>query len=199
MALLSISGKIGSGKDTVAEIIKTISPYYNWEVKKFAYKLKVVANILTDIPISNFEDQEFKKTLMSEEWGMTHREFLQRLGTEAMRNGLHQNTWVNALFADYKIDSSNNYPNWIITDTRFINEINAVSERNGIKIKIERDLFLRKGYVIPNESDLHSSETSLDMYTNWDYIIYNNGDFDDLKKQVYNILLDLDLIKFSNL
>jgi hypothetical protein len=70
-------------------------------VKKFAGKLKQIASLLTGIPVEKFEDQEFKKLDMNPEWGMTYREFLQNLGTEAMRDGLHTNVWVNALFADY--------------------------------------------------------------------------------------------------
>jgi hypothetical protein len=102
----------------------------DWQVKKFAGKLKTIASLLTGIHVKKFEDQEFKKQYMSEEWNsfvsmdfpemtgeeiknsdsilvktthkrMTYREFLQRLGTEAMRDGLHENVWVNALFADY--------------------------------------------------------------------------------------------------
>jgi hypothetical protein len=74
-----------------------------------------------------WEDQEFKKQYMPEDWRkttgimseqglgelMTYREFLQRLGTEAMRDGLHTNVWVNALFSDYvpisDISKSNTY------------------------------------------------------------------------------------------
>jgi len=113
--ILGINGKIGSGKDTVGKIIQHLTSEWedeefqdtdmldvrsNWEIKKFAGKLKQIASILTGIPVENFEDQEFKKLDMSPEWGMTYREFLQKLGTEAMREGLHTNVWVNALMAD---------------------------------------------------------------------------------------------------
>ena len=81
---------------------------------------------------------------MGPDWDMTYREFLQKLGTEAMRDGLHTNVWVNALFADYiphkkeggfqrSVKDTNGipydfeyeveYPNWIITDMRFPNEL----------------------------------------------------------------------------
>jgi hypothetical protein len=85
----------------------------DWEIKKFAGKLKQIASLLTGFSIEMFEDQEFKRKQMSEDWGMTYREFVQKLGTEAMRNGLHTNVWVNALFADYipisDISKSNTY------------------------------------------------------------------------------------------
>jgi hypothetical protein len=208
--IISITGKIGSGKDTIAEIIQQ-STQLNWEVKKFAGKLKTIAEILCGVPKKHFEEQEFKKTQMSEEWGMTYREFLQKIGTEALRNGLHENVWINALFADYKaktiatgtnefnIIEKDELPNWIITDTRFPNEMNAVKERNGIIIKVERSLKLRKGYDIPNETDLHPSETALDNYTDWDYVIDNNGTLEELRAKIMLILEKENINKYVSL
>jgi hypothetical protein len=208
--IISITGKIGSGKDTIAEIIQQ-STQLDWEVKKFAGKLKTIAELLCGVPKQNFESQEFKKTQMSEEWGMTYREFLQKLGTEALRSNLHENVWINALFSDYKaktvavgtsefdITEKDELPNWIITDTRFPNEMDAVKSKNGLVIKVERTLKLRKGYDTPNETDLHPSETSLDNYTEWDYVIENNGTLEELRAKVMLILEKENLIKYVSL
>ena len=81
---------------------------------------------------------------------MTVRDLLQLLGTEAMRNGLHTDTWVNALMSEYTTNNgvvtttdgdetavADKF--WIITDTRFPNELAAVTRHNGITIKIVRD------------------------------------------------------------
>ena len=208
--IISITGKIGSGKDTIAEIIQQ-STQLDWEVKKFAGKLKTIAELLCGVPKQNFESQEFKKTQMFEEWGMTYREFLQKLGTEALRSNLHENVWINALFSDYKaktvavgtsefdITEKDELPNWIITDTRFPNEMDAVKSKNGLVIKVERTLKLRKGYDTPNETDLHPSETSLDNYTEWDYVIENNGTLEELRAKVMLILEKENLIKYVSL
>ena len=208
--IISITGKIGSGKDTIAEIIQQ-STQLDWEVKKFAGKLKTIAELLCGVPKQNFESQEFKKTQMSEEWGMTYREFLQKLGTEALRSNFHENVWINALFSDYKaktvavgtsefdITEKDELPNWIITDTRFPNEMDAVKSKNGLVIKVERTLKLRKGYDTPNETDLHPSETSLDNYTEWDYVIENNGTLEELRAKVMLILEKENLIKYVSL
>ena len=137
MSIIGISGRMGSGKNTVGDIIEKIcltneGPVF--EQKSFAGKLKQIASLLTGIPVEKFEDQEFKKSLLGDEWGivkpnplnaipvfedvqfnhlMSVREFLQKLGTEAMRDGLHTNVWVNALFSDYvpisDISKSNTY------------------------------------------------------------------------------------------
>jgi hypothetical protein len=194
MAIISISGKIGSGKDTIADIIMQYTPYHRWQVKKFAGKLKDIAEILTGVPKINFEDQEFKQQDMGPEWGMTYRDLLQKLGTEAMRSGLHKNVWVNALFADYQfnIEEDEQIPYWIITDSRFPNELAAVKKHNGIAIKVIRD----SGNTI---GTTHTSETALDDYTEWDYVINNNGTLDELKTQVLSILEKESLLKYAGL
>jgi hypothetical protein len=225
--IIGISGRMGSGKNTVGDIIEKIcltneGPLF--EQKSFAGKLKQIASLLTGIPVEKFEDQEFKKSLLGDEWGvvkdnplnaipvfedvqfnhlMSVREFLQKLGTEAMRDGLHTNVWVNALFADYRPQPNKavaeflaaeglpqsmnageeNYPNWIITDMRFPNELEAVVEKGGITIRVSRT-----GIHTPKVEDLHPSETSLDD-VEFNYHIDNSGTIEDLIEKVEEILI----------
>jgi hypothetical protein len=237
MALIGISGRLGSGKDTVGSIIQYLdlckkanktnlsyNEYINssewindWKIKKFAGKLKAVGSLLTGIPIEMFEDQEFKKTDLPNEWvyiengyaakNMTVRDFLQKLGTEAMRDGLHTNVWVNALFADYKptkiiynlklrsgkTEYYGEIPNWIITDMRFPNELRAVKEKGGITIRVNRpkpkEMFLMNtNNVIDTRVPEHPSETALDD-AKFDYVIENDGTLDELVEKVRAILI----------
>jgi len=188
--IIGISGYSGSGKDLVGTIIQEIS-LNKWHIKKWAGKLKTIASILTGIPVENFEDQEFKKTLLGPEWGtvkdiplngvpvfadiqfnslMTVRDFLQKLGTDAIRDSLHENTWVNATMIDYTVES-----NWIITDTRFPNEAEAIKKAGGIVVRINRP-----GVQPINP---HPSETSLDDW-NFDAVINNDGDVSDIVHKV---------------
>ena len=188
--IIGISGYSGSGKDLVGTIIQEIS-LNKWHIKKWAGKLKTIASILTGIPVENFEDQEFKKTLLGPEWGtvkdiplngvpvfadiqfnslITVRDFLQKLGTDAIRDNLHENTWVNATLADYTTES-----NWIITDTRFPNEAEAIKKAGGIVVRINRP-----GVQPINP---HPSETSLDDW-NFDAVINNDGDVSDIVHKV---------------
>jgi ABC-type dipeptide/oligopeptide/nickel transport system ATPase component len=201
------------------------------EIKKFAGKLKQIASLLTGIPVENFEDQEFKKALLDAEWGtvqqiplnsippfadmqfnvmMSVREFLQRLGTEAMRDGLHENVWVNALFADYKHSKTCNckkgcrcahdLPNWIITDMRFPNELEAVVERKGITIRVVSP-FIRfsdgsyraKSKMMGDFDNEHASEIALDD-AEFDYEIINDGTIEDLVEKVREILIKEQII-----
>lgn len=213
--IIGISGRIGSGKDTVGLMIQRLTlkkiDTYNedefgraiygttvktsWEIKKYAAKLKQTASLLLGIPAHKFEDQDFKKTKLGAEWGhMTVREFLQKLGTEGVRNGVHTNAWVNALFADYKDEyemstygHTPKYPNWIITDMRFPNEMDGVKERGGVCIRIVRKLPDQDYTTL---EALHPSETALDN-EEFDYTIYNNGSLDELWDRVSEILKDM--------
>jgi hypothetical protein len=201
--IISISGRIGSGKDTVAAMIKQASLSYNWEVKKFAGLVKHIASLLTGAPVEKFESQDFKKQWMGDEWGMSYREFLQRMATDAMRDVVHEDIWVNALMKDYVSNDefteyfdgvdwiekpiSLTHPNWIITDTRFENELDAIENKLGILVKVVR----------PGEASgesLHSSETALDYVDYWDYVIENSGDIDELRYKVICLLDELDLL-----
>jgi hypothetical protein len=207
--IIGIAGRIGSGKDTVGEIIQELclsnhGPVF--EVKKFAGKLKQIASLLTGIPVEDFEDQEFKKSYLGAEWGtvesnplnavpvfeniefnhlMSVRELLQKLGTEAIRDGLHPNAWVNALMCEYKRPKMSEYnpSNWIITDVRFPNELEAVEDVKGLTLKVVRPVEKSK-----TPARLHPSETSLDK-AEFDYEIINDGSIKDLIEKVRIILI----------
>lgn len=80
---------------------------------------------------------------------VTVRTLLQEVGTDAMRNIIHPNIWVNATFAKYRTNfeaktteewGKNLEPKWIIPDMRFPNELKAVEERKGITIRVDRPL-----------------------------------------------------------
>lgn len=96
----------------------------------------------------NLELDEKSKTIKLIK--LTPRLMLQLIGTECFRNIIHPNTWVNSLFSEYKCPICNSVPdkicfghsnpNWIITDTRFLNELDAVKSRGGLTIKVIRTI-----------------------------------------------------------
>ena len=120
-----------------------------------------------------------------------------------MRDGLHTNVWVNALFADYKDVYTGSWgqgnhmyekPKWIITDTRFPNELEAVKKRNGITIKVIRpdyieNTFTGKKFPVKVHQTLHPSETALDD-AKFNYEIINNGSIKELIEKVRSILIN---------
>jgi len=226
--IIGISGKIGSGKDTVGNIIQALmdgqkvkdivyklekegSCYVNpntseWEIKKYAAKLKQIVSILTGATMKELESQDFKSKPLGEEWQqpwrhrldrlMTPRLMLQLIGTEGGRDLIHPNVWVNALMADYvgikrhmteeelggKIPVvpvyKVEYPKWIITDMRFPNEMDAVKERKGFTIRVFRG---------DGKTGTHASETALD-HARFDHVIDNNLSYNMLVLQVEEIL-----------
>ena len=128
-------------------------------------------------------------------WGdtgkpMTVREFLQKLGTEAIRDNLHPDSWVNALMVDYKeykdIQAGSMYPvinklpNWIITDLRFPNEARVIKQHQGITLRVNRETHKVASLV-------HESEIALNDYE-FDYVIDNNGTIDELIEKVREFL-----------
>lgn len=232
MAIISISGKMGAGKDLVGSIIQyliykkrveseEISSLHisfkdieiskdlgevlsNYKIVKFADKLKDVICLLIGCTREQLEDRDFKEKELGEEWWYytngnkifpyttydkkvskleliisTPRTLLQKIGTDLFRNQLHPQVWVNATMADYK-----DMYNWIITDCRFPNEADAVRERGGVNIRINRP-----GIDYNN----HTSETALDDYQ-FDYVIDNTGTVDELTEKVRQILIKINVI-----
>lgn len=143
----------------------------------------------------------------------TPRLLLQHIGTELFRNQIIDGIWVNALMSEYKpkeelvgttpenIQWGEVYPNWIITDTRFPNELQAVKDKGGINIRVnrpkERELILRNATsIIDTRKTLepeHKSETALDNAT-FDYTIENDGTLDELIDKIRDLLITLKLI-----
>lgn len=173
MKIIGISGKAGAGKDTLAQmLVLELYRYGECKTIHFADVLKTAASKATGIPRSTFDTQEGKASEIK--WlGMTVRELLQKFGT-AIREGVDPDFWVKSLFNIYEDKDF-----IIIPDVRFPNEAKAIKDRGGILIRIERD-----GAGAGN----HISETALDDYKEWDYVINNNKSLEELKKMGKNIL-----------
>lgn len=199
MPIIGLAGYAGTGKDTVARIMQYINAgdtsgitlqqvlkeedthgwwleaKSGWRTKSYAHKLKMTASLLTGIPAYKFNSQDFKKSNLGVEWGfMSVREFLQRLGTDAIRKGLHESTWVNALWSDFGPTDK-----WIITDVRFPDEAQAVKDRGGLMYRVTRS---NVGAV-----NNHSSELALDHWK-FDGIIKNDSTIEELVTEVSFIM-----------
>lgn len=181
--ILGISGKIETGKDTLAKMIidSRAAMNENWKIKKFGGKLKQIVAILIGCTVDDLESHDFKNKKLGKDWdrmtsvvdphsflfskvlsGYTVRDVLQIVGTEAMRDNLHKDVWVNALASDFRPGD-----NWIITDVRFENEAMAIKRWGGMLVRIDRPS------LMPND---HISETALDDFKSFDLIVNNDGD-----------------------
>lgn len=181
--LIGLSGKAGSGKDAAFRIIQALTDYA-FDNKKNSYKLKQIAGTL--LGDHNFaekwelSDREFRDFFL-EDWGMTRREFLMKLGTEAIRDGLNKNSWILALYADYRPLISN----WIVTDVRFKNEAEALKERGGILIRIERP---------GTKGQDHPSDKDLDDYQGFDKVIVNDGTLLQFQEKIHQYVFESEIL-----
>lgn len=98
---------------------------------------------------------------------MTIGEIQQKIGTEAIRNNIHNDAWVLSLFGTYK----ENEDFWIVTDVRFKNEAKIIKKMGGIVIRLDGDP--NNSRVGDNRNMTHQSEIDLDNYEGFDYI-YDN-------------------------
>jgi hypothetical protein len=196
--IIAIQGFIGSGKDTLAEII------YNKEKElgKNVIKLSFAASLKDSVSIIFGWDRKLLEgdTKESRDWReqidewwskrldipyLTPRWVLQNIGTNVMRNHFHSDIWLSSL--ERKIFNLKDVDTIIISDCRFENEMECLRRLSAIFIKIyrgEQPLWVSDylNYnIIP--SNIHSSEY-LWLNNNFDYMIENNGSIDELKQQI---------------
>lgn len=181
MKVIGISGKAGSGKDTVYKLIKSQlnEKGYNVTQLSFASKLKDTCSLLFGFDRNKLDhDFEYKESMTLPDGSvdpacgllnMSRRTIMQRLGTEAIRQNFHPDTWVITLKLAILNGEYDEYDYGFITDCRFINEIEFVKSLDGKLIKV-----VRVGPIetLTTETN-HLSESEWLHYTDWDFIIHN--------------------------
>ena len=190
--VLGISGKIGSGKDTFAEILakEKKTPV---ERHAFADKLREVTQLITGESMTKMDNLPFfntvynytqeQKNIYLPIWDKTIGGILQTIGTEGMREGFDFDVWIKSLYETHwkKCEKLNHI--MIIPDVRFPNEADFVIKHGGIVLRLEGDpMDVRKN---SNRDLNHISETALDNYNNFSEIINNSEP--DLDLLLYKI------------
>jgi hypothetical protein len=209
--IIGITGLIGSGKDTIAS---HLVEKYGYERYSWATPLKDITatlfgwdrDMLEGVTIEQREKREQvdpwwdkklnKYDLVSPRW------VLQFIGTEVMRNTLHQDIWV--LAGMKRIEGKQNV---VIPDTRFPNEIKAIKEMGGVIWNVKRGplpewyedfkdwQYKNKnvagswpdGYMASKWPSVHASEYSW-VGTEFDAVFQNNTTVERLKYSVDSVI-----------
>ena len=167
--LFVLAGKARSGKDSAADIIEG---YYNdKKIIKLMYgcPIKHYAKIL-----SNWDGSEETKP----------RTLLQEIGVESRK--------INPGYTTRRMEEDINilkkyFDIIIITDTRMKDEIIMPKQKfkETVTIKLVRDNF--ESELSKNEQK-NITETALDNYNDYDYIVHNSGTLEDLKQKIIKII-----------
>lgn len=187
--ILGLVGYIGSGKGTVADILVR---HHHYRKFAFADALKDSISVIFGWDRHLLEgdtnaSRAFRERIdpwWSHKFGfeVTPRLIMQKMGTEACRNGIADNIWIAAL--EKRIQD---HKNVVISDVRFSNEVDFIRSVGGTVIRVKRG----EDPSIEERKKMHSSETDWNNVFP-DAIIENNGTIDQLKDDLSNILTILD-------
>jgi hypothetical protein len=174
--IIGLGYKARSGKDTVARELER----YGYRVVAFADALKSGAREM--FKLTNAQLYGDQKEAVDPQWGLTPRNILQRLGTEAVRREFGDDFWIRALRRKIHGIEENlgRCERWAITDVRFVNEALAVKSWGGIVVRVDRPGAGASGGVAR-----HASETQLDTWGGWDAVVDNSGTLNDLRARAY--------------
>jgi len=171
MKVITISAKAQNGKDLSAQLIKD-----ELENKGERVLIAHYGDLLKYICKTFFEWDGNK-----DEEGRT---LLQYVGTDQIRKK-YPDYWVNFIAGILKI-FPNDWDYVLIPDCRFPNEVQIMKDNfDTTSIKIVRPNF-DNGLTV--EQKEHSSETALDNYRNFDYIVVNDGTINELRNSLKQLL-----------
>jgi hypothetical protein len=187
MKVIGLCGYAGSGKDTAAEALVS----EGWQRIAFADPVREMAlaidpyivfrsgdrNVLADNPIIFWNDGSHLQQLIEYVgWDeakrfMDVRRLLQRIGTEAGREILGPNVWVDVVSGRVTAAAMCGCHGVVITDLRFDNELHYLRYRHSTIVRISRP---GVGPVNDHESDQHLAGFEVD------HEIVNDGDKEKL-------------------
>lgn len=177
--IIGLGYKARSGKDTAAEYLWR---HFHFTRTAFADNLKKACMVIFSLT----HEQVFgdNKEVEDSRWNDTPRNILQKVGTECLRRGYHQDVWVKSLEMYLKTQSP--MTDWVITDVRFPNEAEAIRNWGGVLVRVDR----------PNAPGIatakHASETSMETWGGgWDFVLDNSNDLPQLYANIEIMMKEL--------
>lgn len=194
MEIIGLSGFARSGKDEAA---KVLVEEFGFTRIAFADKLREVLYALDPIVVADSRhhgpvpEPDYSGTAYrrlqdiintygwdgykTSPFSNDIRRLLQRLGTEAGREVLGTNIWVDSTLNN--LDPNGSY---VVTDARFYNEFDAIRSRGGVIWRVER-----KGLGPLND---HASEMEAVGYPHFELTILNDGTVEEYHSKVRNLM-----------
>lgn len=208
--IIGITGRINSGKDTVANYLTTA---HGFTRMSYAGPLKDAVSAIFGWDRIMLEGTTKESRMWRDQvdtwWAerlnipnLTPRWILQQWGTEVGRRAFHDDIWIASIENKIRQLSSQNI---VISDCRFANELKAIKNVGGKTIRVERGSnpswyhaanIYNKGPNFPDyqtaekylkDHGIHASEYS-SVGLEYDYIIDNDGTIDELHKQINSII-----------
>ncbi len=162
--IIIFSGKQFSGKDTVAKIL----------LEKFkTFKRIGIADAI--------------KMRYSEKTGLTLEE-IEKNKPVYRQDLIDLGDWGRAQSPQYWINSIAEYKgNIIVTDIRVKDELDFFRKYNAFAVRVEASEEARsKRGVLASKND--NTETALDNITDWDYVISNEGTYEELLEKAEKLI-----------
>ena len=167
--IIVFSGKQFSGKDTVAKIL----------LEKFkSFKRIGIADAI--------------KMQYARKNGLTLEEIEQNK-SQYRQDLIELGDWGRAQNPDYWLNSIIAYEgNTIVTDIRVEHELNLFKQHGAYSVRVEASEETRsKRGTLSSKND--NTETALDNIKDWDYVIYNNGTYEELLKNTQELINDIQI------
>ena len=179
MKIIGLGHKKNVGKDCIARFLSTeyrlrnkgscvVRKGFADPLKDICYQLFHWANLK---PKEYYDQNPNAKSDILDALGMTVRDLYIAVGMQMRK--VYPNVWIDNLLQGISADLL------IITDLRFHNELEAIKNRNGYVIRVDRP-------SVPDTLD--EADGALAECEDWDHIIVNDGTLTDLHNEACNLI-----------
>lgn len=168
--IIVFSGKQFSGKDTVAKIL--LKKFSNLKRMGIADAIKMRYSQKTGLSVAEIEKNK-----------SVYRADLIELGNWGRSQ--NQDFWLYSI-----LDSVCDV---VVTDIRMKHELDVFKREGAITVRVEADEKVRsqRGKLASKDDD---TETQLDNIKDWDFVIKNNGSYDELEQNTSVLINELERV-----
>ena len=160
--LIGLAGRKGVGKDVIADVLCQCG----YTKRALALPLKTACRHLF-----MFSDNQLwgdDKDVIDERYGKSPRELMQIFGTDFLRNMISKTFWIDRFKEWYNTQNGN----IVVSDVRFLNEVEMIQQLGGKVILVKRDGL--------DSDETHESEQAEDLERRIDCTVYNDGSLEAL-------------------